>query len=145
MSQYAEYSKRVITSRGPFGQPALRAYVMAVGAALADRGANIRSLYVSAAVAMRHVDIELTVPGIADRVLLRWDELNGWSRRTCNDGQESMPAFFWGRALPSPADLADWVVMSRQYPVMTSYRDDGPFTAANKDLRLQPYHHRQAS
>jgi Family of unknown function (DUF6292) len=145
MSRYTEYSNRVITSRGPFGQPALRAYVMAVGAALADRGANITSLCVSAAVAMRHADIELVVPGIAERVLLRWDELNGWARRTCNDGQESMPAFFGGRALPSPADVADWVVMSRQYPVVTSYRDDGRFTAANKDVRLQPYHHRQAS
>jgi hypothetical protein len=118
---------------------------MAVGAALADQGVGIGSVYVSNAVAVRHAEFELTVPGVAGRVLLRWDELNGWSRRTCNHGEESSPAFFGGGVLPSPADLTDWVVMSLRYPVVTSFRDDGPFAAPDLDVRLQTYRHLQAS
>jgi hypothetical protein len=144
MSQYTEQSERVISGGGPFGQPALRAYVLAVGAELAGHGVDVSSLYVSAAVAVRHADIELAVPGVAGHVLLRWDELNGWSRRTCNHGEVSAPAFFGGSVLPSPADLADWVVTSLRYPVVTSYRDD-PFAAPDLDVRLGTYHHRQAS
>ena len=144
MSQDTKHSERVISDAG-LGQPALRAYVMAVGAELAARGVGVASVYVSPAVAVRYADFVLAVSGVAGRVLLRWDEVNGWSRRTCHHDEESVPAFFGGSALPAPADLADWVVTSLRYPVVTSHLDDGPFTAPDLDVRLQTYHHPQAS
>jgi hypothetical protein len=100
-----------------------RDYVLAVSAELAARGVEVRSVRVSTGAAVRHADIELVVPGGAGRVLLRWDELNGWSWQVRDLREGPSPVFCGVSVAPAPAYLADWAMMWLRCPVVTWPRD----------------------
>ena len=117
-----------------------RAYVLAVCAELADQELEIRSVCVSpVGAAVRHAEIELALADCGGCVLVRWDELNGWSWQTRNDHEQPRLGFFGG-LLPSPTDLVDWLVMSIWYAVVRSPRAGVPANVANLDARLLAYH-----
>jgi hypothetical protein len=88
-----------------------RAYVLAVCAELTDQRMEVRSVRVSPVTsAVRHADIDLDAPDGGGHVLLRWDELNGWSWQT-RDAQPALN-YFGAGIRPTPAELVDWMAMS---------------------------------
>jgi hypothetical protein len=144
MRHHEECTQQATSCRGSAEEPAHHAYVTAVVAEITSQGMDVMSVHVSAAAAVRHADVELTAPDLVGCVLLRWDELNGWSWQTRNHGEEPAPMFFGVSLLPAPADLANWMVMSLRYSVVTSYRDCVPFVIPDLDTRLRAYHNRKA-
>lgn len=116
--------------------PPHRGYVLAVTEALALRGLSVAVALVGG-VAVCHADLELTAG--RQTVLLRWDELNGWSCHT--RGARPAPAIWFGvSAVPLPVQVASWVESVLAHPDFRPRRAQGLFVTPDLTDRLARYH-----
>lgn len=117
--------------------PPHRGYVLAVIEALCLRGLPVTVALVSG-VAVWHADLELSTADRQTAVLLRWDELNGWSCQT--RGARSTPAISFGvSAVPLPVQVASWVESVLAHPDFRPRRAQGPFVTPDLTARLARY------
>lgn len=123
MRHHEECTQQATSCRGSAEEPAHHAYVTAVVAEITSQGMDVMSVRVSAAAAVRHADVELTAPDLVGCVLLRWDELNGWSWQVRDLREGTSPVFCGASVAPAPAYLADWAMMWLRCPVVTWPRD----------------------
>ena len=112
-------------------------YIRAVVTALTTRGVPTVSARVGHG-GMRHAQLTLTRRKRAEPMLLRWDEINGWSLHDRRPGR--IPAVFFGlTAVPPPDILAAWVVLSAAQLDATVIRTGEPFAPRNIDDELRAY------
>lgn len=117
--------------------PPHRGYVLAVTEALSLRGLPVTAVLVGG-VAVWHADLELTA-GRQTVVLLRWDELNGWSCQT--RGARPTPAIWFGvSAVPLPVQVASWVESVLAHPDFRPRRIQGLCVTPDLTARLARYH-----
>lgn len=114
-----------------------RGYVLAVAEALSLRGLAVTVALVGG-VAVWHADLKLAAADRQPVVLLRWDELNGWScqtRAAC-----STPAIWFGvSAVPLPTQVASWVESVLAHPDFRPSRTRGLFVTPDLAARLGRY------
>ncbi len=112
-------------------------YVFAVQEALSLRGLSATVSLVGG-VAVWHADLELSTADQQTAMLLRWDELNGWSCQA--RGARPTPAISFGvSAVPIPAQVAGWVESLLANPDFRPRRTRGPFVTPDLTDRLARY------
>jgi hypothetical protein len=125
------------TSRSSDNDPPHLGYVVAVKEALILRGLSATVALVGG-VAVWHADLELATADRPTAVLLRWDELSGWSCQT--RGARPTPAISFGMsAVPLPVQVASWVESVLAHPDFRPRRTHGPFLTADLTARLARY------
>lgn len=124
-------------------------YVRAVMAALAQRGVRVAEQVAWGGGEVRSA--ELTVTGVDElggawqdaeaTVLLRWDEQFGWTWRASYPGEPGpRSAIHFGfTAVPGPAQVANWMLVSLVHPETIASREDGPLTTPGMDVVLRGY------
>ncbi|MFL6118872.1 DUF6292 family protein [Actinophytocola sp.] len=114
-----------------------RGYILAVTEALSLRGLSVTVALVGG-VAVWHADLELATVDRQTAVLLRWDELSGWSCQT--RGAQSTPAISFGvSAVPLPTQVAVWVESVLAHPEFRPRRAQGLFLTPDLTARLGRY------
>lgn len=114
-----------------------RGYVCAVQTDLASRGFVV-TVGLIGGVAIWHADLELRTEDRGLAVLLRWDELNGWSCQI--RGAFHAPAIAFDAAVvPPPTQLADWVESVLRHPSVRPRRVAGPFVTRDLTAQLERY------
>jgi hypothetical protein len=112
-------------------------YILAVTEALSFRGLSVTVALVGG-VAVWYADLELATADRQTAVLLRWDELNGWSCQT--RGARSAPAISFGvSAVPLPTQVASWVESILARPDFRPRRAQGLFVTPDLTARLARY------
>ena len=113
-----------------------RGYISATQTALGQIGVPAR-LVRSGGDAVRHADLVVNADRASEQVLLRWDEINGWSLHDRGNGS---PAIFFGvTAIPSPDELATWVLLSLRHLDVTALRTGQPFAPVDLLEQLRKY------
>lgn len=123
--------------RASHDDPPHRGYILAVKEALSLHGLSATVVHISG-VAVLHADLELTT---ADRqpVVLRWDELTGWSCHTPSANLASAISFGVS-AVPLPMQIASWVKSVIAHPSFRARRVQGPLITPDLTTRLARYH-----
>jgi hypothetical protein len=125
------------TSYNSDNDPPHLGYVFAVKEALTLRGLSATVALVGG-VAVWHADLELATAGEQTAVLLRWDELSGWSCQT--RGARPTPAISFGvSAVPLPVQVASWVESVLAHPEVRPRRAQGLFVTPDLTARLARY------
>lgn len=118
-------------------EPAHLGYVYSVKDALTGRGLSATVALIGG-VAVWHADLELSTADRQTAVLLRWDELNGWSCQT--RGAVPTPVVSFGvSAVPPPAQVADWIESVLAHPDVRPRRARGPFVTPDLTAQLARY------
>jgi hypothetical protein len=125
------------TSHNSDNDPPHLGYVFAVKEALTTRGLPVTVALIGG-VAVWHADLELATTDRQTAVLLRWDELNGWTCQT--RGALPTPEIsFSVSAVPPPAQLAEWVQSVLTHPHVRPRRDRRPFVTRDLTTQLARY------
>lgn len=132
------HQQRDDTHHGPPGDLPHRGYILAVKEALTLRGLSVTVAHVSG-VAVWHADLELATADRQTAVLLRWDELTGWSCQTRGAHPTSAIAFGVS-AVPLPVQIAAWVASVLAHPTFRARRARGLFVTPDLATRLARYH-----
>lgn len=113
-------------------------YIQAIEVELAALGVGVRSLRLHTG-PIRSADLEVVAEHRAEPILVRWDEINGWSVQTRAAATE-LAVFFGIAVVPPPIHLATWLYLTLQHLDVTPSRAGAPQPEPSVDIQLYAYH-----